>query len=40
MEEFADEGIFGRYDAFDWGDDENPLWTSEEDAALNETLGK
>ncbi len=40
MQEFADEVIFGFDDAFDWGDEENPLWTSEEDAALNEKLGK
>lgn len=27
-------------DAFDWGDDENPLWTPEDEAALNEKLEK
>lgn len=37
---FTDEAIFGFDDAFDWGDEENPLWTAEEDAALNEKLGK
>ncbi len=37
---FTDEAIFGFDDAFDWGDDDNPLWTAEEDAALNEKLNK
>lgn len=37
---FTDEAIFGFDDAFDWGDDDNPLWTAEEDAALNEKLKK
>ncbi len=40
MQEFADEATFGFDDAFDWGDDENPLWTPEEDAALDEKLGR
>lgn len=47
MKEFTDEAVFGFDeatatfdDAFDWGDDENPLWTAEDEAALNEKLEK
>lgn len=47
MKEFTDEAVFGFDagsspfdDAFDWSDDENPLWTPEDEAALNEKLEK
>jgi len=35
LQEFADEAIFGFDDGFDWDDDENPLWTAEDEAALD-----
>ncbi|MBR1882434.1 MAG: RNA-binding S4 domain-containing protein [Muribaculaceae bacterium] len=33
MKEFTDDAFFGFDDAFDWDDEENPLWTAEDEAA-------
>ena len=36
MKEFTDEAFFGFDDAFDWDDDDNPLWTQEDEARLEQ----
>ena len=33
MKEFTDDAFFGFDDAFDWDEEENPLWTAEDEAA-------
>lgn len=34
MKEFTDDAYFGFDDGFDWDDDDNPLWTAEDEANL------
>ncbi len=34
MKEFTDDAFFGFDDGFDWDDDENPLWTEEDERNL------
>ena len=36
MKEFTDEAFFGFDDAFDWDEDDNPLWTQEDEARLEQ----
>ncbi len=42
MKEFTDDAFFGFDspidDAFDWADDENPLWTAADEERLNEQI--
>ena len=33
MKEFTDDAFFGFDNAFDWDEEENPLWTAEDEAA-------
>ena len=37
MKEFTDDAYFGFDDDFDWDDDNNPLWTAEDEANLNKS---
>ena len=34
LQEFRDEATFGFDDDFDWDDDDNPLWTADDEANL------
>jgi hypothetical protein len=50
LQEFTDDAFFGFDeptgpmpdfdDSFDWNEDENPLWTQEDENRLNEELSK
>ncbi len=40
IRDFRDEAIFGFDDGFDWDDDNNPLWTEADDAALDAKTGE
>lgn len=37
MKEFTDDAYLGFDDDFDWDDDNNPLWTAEDEANLNKS---
>ena len=38
LQDFTDDAFFGFDDAFDWEDDDNPLWTQEDEERLNQDI--